>query len=161
MPSSDAARISELKERAIAFAEGLAEACDLDIELVHRDENEESIWLTFEGPDSRYLVGRSGQVLDALQYLTLLSINRRGMMGGARLRVLFDADHYRSRREVTLKKLAQELSEQVRSTGQEAVLDPLSALERRIVHQAISEEPDIRTYSEGEEPDRYIVIAPA
>ncbi len=164
MPSiSDDARMTEMKERAIAFAEGLAGASGLDIFVATRDDGPETIQIAFEGPDSRLLVGRGGQVLDALQYLTQLSGNRRSIVQtpGARLRVIYDADSYRARREATLHKLAAELSEQVRATGQEAVLDPLSAMERRIVHQAISEEPGIRTYSEGEEPERYIVIAPA
>jgi spoIIIJ-associated protein len=161
--SSDAARLSEMKERAIGFAEGLVEASGLDIEFQPRDEGEEGICLAFLGPDARYLVGRSGQVLDALQYLTLLSITRRSVSasGGGRLRIVFDADDYRARREITLKKLASDLSDQVRSTGHEAVLDPLSAMERRIVHQALADQPGIRTYSEGDEPERYIVIAPA
>lgn len=161
MSSTEAAKAPDLKERAIAYAEGLAAASDLDLSVEHHDVGDDNLWIKFDGPDSRFLVGRSGQVLDALQYLTLLSVNRRGPLTGARLRVTFDADSYRARREVTLKKLARELSEQVRATGQEAVLDPLSAMERRIVHQAISDEEGIRTYSEGEDPDRYIVIAPA
>jgi spoIIIJ-associated protein len=169
--SSDGVEATELetqaefdpKARAIAFAEGLAAASGLDIYVVAREEGPENLVIAFEGPDSRFLVGRAGQVLDSLQYLTQLVTGGRrfGAYSGGRLRVTFDADSYRARREATLRKLAQELVEQVRATGQEAVLDPLSAMERRIVHQAISDEPGIRTYSEGEDPDRYIVIAPA
>jgi spoIIIJ-associated protein len=154
----DAERLEQLREEAIAFAEGLADACDLDVGLVAEDEDD-GIILSFDGPDAKYLVGRGGQVLDALQYLATLAIHKRG--GGPRLRILFDADDYRVRRENTLKKLAADLADQVRSTGQEAVLDPLSPLERRIVHRALTEEAGVRTYSEGEEPERYIVIAPA
>jgi spoIIIJ-associated protein len=154
-------RMDELKERATAFAEGLAAASGLDVTARVGDSESESITMAFDGPDSRYLVGRGGQVLDALAYLAGLSVHRRPLSMGGRLRIVFDADNYRVRREQTLKDLAAELAEQVRATGQEAVLDPLSPLERRIVHQALSEEPDVRTYSEGEEPERYIVIAPA
>lgn len=156
--SGDAARLEQLREEAIAFAVGLAEASGYDMTLAVEDEDE-GVVLAYEGPDSKYFVGRGGQVLDALQYLASLAIHKRGV--GARLRILFDADDYRVRRENTLKKLASDLADQVRSTGQEAVLDPLSPLERRIVHRALTGLPGIRTYSEGEEPERYIVIAPA
>ena len=161
MSPSDDALTQTAKERAIAFAEGLAAASGMDLVVMSREEGRDTLQIALEGPDSRHFVGRAGQVLDALQYLTQLSSNRRGLPPAGRLRVIYDADSYRARREQTLRKLAQEVSEQVRATGQEAVLDPLSAMERRIVHQAISEEPGIRTYSEGEEPERYIVIAPA
>jgi spoIIIJ-associated protein len=156
-------RIAELKERAKEFAEGLAASSGLEVTARAVDTEEESITLAFDGPDARHFIGRGGQTLDALAYLAGLAIHRRPASGGPspRLRIVFDADNYRVRREQTLKELAAELSEQVRATGQEAVLDPLSPLERRIVHQALSDEPDVRTYSEGEEPERYIVIAPA
>jgi len=154
-------RIAELKERAKAFAEGIAAASGLEVTAQAVDTEEESIVLAFDGPDARHLVGRGGQTLDALAYLAGLAIHRRPSSGPSpRLRIICDADGYRVRREQTLKDLAAELSEQVRATGQEAVLDPLSPLERRIVHQALTDEPDVRTYSEGEEPERYIVIAP-
>ncbi|MBC8101987.1 MAG: KH domain-containing protein, partial [Cytophagales bacterium] len=117
------------------------------------------ITLGFDGPDAHLLVGRAGRTLDALQYLASNVVNRRG--GRARLHVIFDADSYRARREVTLKQLAADLAAQVASTGQEAVLDPLSPLERRIVHNALKDQPGVRTYSEGEEPERYIIISPA
>lgn len=155
-------RMAELKERAKAFAEGVAAASGLEVTARIVDTEEESIVLAFDGPDARHFVGRGGQTLDALAYLAGLAIHRRPSSSGPspRLRIICDADGYRVRREQTLKELAAELSEQVRATGQEAVLDPLSPLERRIVHQALTDEPDIRTYSEGEEPERYIVIAP-
>ncbi len=146
------------KDRAVAFAEGLAQSTGKDITVAVGDEEPDSIVIAFEGADSPMLVGRGGQGLDALQYLASLIINRRG---SPRLRVTFDADDFRLRREATLKQLARDLSEQVLATGQEAVFDPMSPMERRIVHNAVSEVPGVQTYSEGEEPNRYIVIAPA
>ena len=118
----------------------------------------DSIVIAFEGADSAVLVGKGGQGLDALQYLASLIINRRM---NPRLRITFDADDFRLRRENTLKALAHQLCDQVLSTGQEAVLDPLSPMERRIVHNIVAEVPGVQTYSEGQEPNRYIVIAPA
>lgn len=147
-----------LKERARTFAEGLAAASSLELEARVAAEEADGVVIALEGADAHWLVGRHGQVLDALQYLASLAVNRGS---GQRLRVVFDADGYRARREATLKKLAADLAAQVKSTGQEAVLDPLSPLERRIVHTALVDDPDIKTYSEGEEPDRYVIISPA
>lgn len=155
MPDTD---VSQLKESARAFAQGLAEAAPLDVVAVVTGDEPDGVTLAFEGEDAHFLVGRGGQVLDTLQYLASLIVNRRG---GPRLRIVFDADSFRARREATLVKLAGELSDQVKSTGQEAVLDPLSPMERRIVHNALAGDPGVRTYSEGEEPDRYIIISPA
>ena len=150
---------NELKTRAREFAEGLAKAvADFDLHTQVTSDEPENIRISFEGPDSPMFVGRNGQVLDALQTLASHIINRRS---GQRLRITFDADLYRARREETLIKLAQDLADQVKSTGQEAVLDPLSPMERRIVHTALADDPGVQTYSEGEEPDRYIIISPA
>ncbi|MES2461399.1 MAG: R3H domain-containing nucleic acid-binding protein [Armatimonadota bacterium] len=149
------------KQRAKTFAEGFAAAASdlLDITAFVASEEAEGIILGFEGPDAHLLVGRAGRTLDALQYIASNVVNRRTSRG--RLHVIFDADSYRARRETTLNKLAADLAAQVVSTGEEAVLDPLSPLERRIVHNALKDIPGVRTYSEGEEPERYIIISPA
>lgn len=148
----------ELIGRVVAFAEGLSEASGLDVTARLEKEEAEGITVALNGPDARWLVGRGGQALDALQYIAQLAFLRRG---NTRFHVTFDADGYRARREQTLVNLATELAAQVVATGQEAVLDPLSPMERRIVHQALTGNTQVRTYSEGEEPERYIVIAPA
>jgi Predicted RNA-binding protein len=152
------AGMQALKERALAFAQGVAEQSGLQMTARLSHEEPDGVTIAFEGAEARYMVGRNGQILDALAYLASLVVNRRG---GPRLRVIFDADGYRAHREQTLRNLAKELSEQVLATGQEAVLDPLSPLERRIVHQALLEIPGVRTYSEGEDPERYVIISPA
>lgn len=148
----------DLKAKALEFAQGIAAASGLDIQATMTAQDAESVTIAFDGPDARWMVGRNGQALDALQYLASLSVVRRG---GVRLRAIFDADSYRARREATLRKMAENLAAEVKSTGQEAVLDPLSPLERRIVHTALAEDPGVTTYSEGEEPERYIIISPA
>ena len=155
---ADATSIEGLKERVTDWAEGLADAMGLDLEVkVARDEPE-GITISFDGPDAGLLAGRKGEALDALQLLASFSIKGRGY---PRLHILFDADGYRERREQVLAKMAKDLAEEVLSSGQEAELEPLSSLERRIIHKVLVEIPGIRTYSEGEEPRRYIVIAPA
>lgn len=151
----------ELKQRALAFATGLAEAAQsggLDITAEQSREEPEGVTISFQGEDSRWLIGKAGQALDALQSLASTVINRQA---GPRLYITFDADNFRARREATLTKIALEVADQVVSSGNEAVLDPMTALERRIVHKTLQERTDIRTYSEGEEPERYLVIAPA
>ena len=148
----------ELKERAIDFAQGLAAASGMEITAELSRDEPEGVTISFNGEDSRWLIGKGGQALDALQTLASLIINRQA---AGRLYITFDADNYRARRETTLTKMAVEIADQVVSAGQEAVLDPMSPMERRIIHKALQDRPDIRTYSEGEEPERYLVIAPS
>jgi spoIIIJ-associated protein len=97
-------------------------------------------------------------VLNALQYLVNIIGNRRIANG---VRATLDGNDYRKRREDTLTSLAQNIADQVKKRGEEAVLDALPAFERRIVHKALSTVTGITTYSEGEEPNRRVVIAPA
>jgi len=115
------------------------------------------IALEITGSDAGSLVGQHGQTLDALQYLLMLIINKKR---DSRLRVTIDAAGYRARRVATLTKFANQLADEVVSTGQEALTDPLNAMERRIIHTALAERGDVSTYSEGEEPNRYMVITP-
>lgn len=152
--------IEAVKEKTRRFAEELAASAAPDLQLSARvsAEEPEGITIAFDGADAPYMVGRNGQILDAIGFIAGQIINRRG---NARLRILFDADDYRRKREETLTKLATELGEQVLATGQEAVLDPLSPMERRIIHNIITEMPGLQTYSEGVEPERYIIISPA
>lgn len=151
------ATMEEMKARVLAFAEGFAAASGLEVTARLVRDDAESVLVAFEGEDARFLIGRGGQVLDAIQ---LLALNATGGPSRGRLHVTFDSDGYRQRREKVLTDLALELADQVAASGQEAVLDPLPPLERRIVHRVLTERTDIQTYSEGEEPDRYIVIAP-
>ena len=152
--------IQAVKDKAQQFAEGIAAAAAPDFAITARiaSEEPEGVVLAFEGEDATRFVGKNGQILDALGFLASQVVNRRG---AARIRILFDADDYRRKREETLVKLATELGEQVLATGQEAVLDPLSPMERRIIHNVVSEMPGLQTYSEGEEPERFIIISPA
>ncbi len=151
--------IQAVKDKALQWAEGVASAAAPELSLTARitSEEPEGLVIAFEGPDAERMVGRNGQILDAIGFIAGQVINRRG---NARLRVLFDADDYRRKREETLVKLATELAEQVIATGQEAVLDPLSPMERRIIHNVVAEMDGAQTYSEGIEPDRYIIISP-
>ncbi|MCX6374937.1 MAG: KH domain-containing protein [Armatimonadetes bacterium] len=119
--------------------------------------SEGQIVLDIVGGDTPRLIGRHGQTINALQYLVGIVTNRR--LHG-RVRTVVDAEGYRARREDALRKQALYLAKQVKENGQEAVLDSLDANERRIIHTTLADDPDVSTYSEGEEPERRLVISP-
>ena len=114
--------------------------------------------VSLDGKDSSYLVGKHGEVLNSLQYLVNI-IGTRTFQRGVRATV--ECNDWRRRREEKLTKQAADIAAQVLERGEEAVLDALPAFERRIVHKALQDIPGITTYSEGEEPNRCVVIAPA
>lgn len=144
-------------ERALAHLQAILQAAALDAQAVLTEEAEQSALLTVTGTDAALLVGPHGQTLDALQYLLMAMINKGQ---GQRLRVTLDADGYRARRAQKLTNFAGDLAAQVMESGQEAITDPLNAMERRIVHTALVNHPAVQTYSEGDEPNRYVVITP-
>lgn len=145
-------------ETARDIAQELADAGGLDIRAsLTGTDDEDAVDLTLAGEDAALLIGRQGQTLNAFQYLVGLIAARRL---GRRIRVTVDAEGYRARRAETLGQMARDLAAQVRAHNQEAVMDPLNAAERRIVHTALQEEPGVTTYSEGEEPERHVVISP-
>jgi spoIIIJ-associated protein len=113
--------------------------------------------IVLDGRDVSFIVGKHGDVLNAMQYLVNIIASRKIVRG---VRATLDGNDYRRRREEALTTLAQRIAEQVRVRGEEAVLDALPAFERRIVHKALGEMSGVTTYSEGEEPNRRVVIAP-
>jgi spoIIIJ-associated protein len=114
--------------------------------------------IELEGPDVALVIGRHGQTIDALQYLSGLIASRGA---GVWVPVTVDAAGYRGRRAATLTQMAKEIAAQVKEKGEEAVLDVLRPHERRIVHVALRDDKGVVTYSEGEEPFRRVVISPA
>ncbi|MEZ5164077.1 MAG: R3H domain-containing nucleic acid-binding protein [Fimbriimonadaceae bacterium] len=133
------------------------EAGDLDASVSCSELNGRYVNLEISGQDVGFLVGRRGEVLNAIQYYMNVVAARKLHNG---VRVTLEGDNYREKRATSLSNMAQEIAAEVVKRGQEAVLDPLPAFERRIIHQALSEIEGISTYSEGEEPNRRIVIAP-
>lgn len=130
---------------------------ELTAEAAPESFERETLTLAVTGPDATLLVGAHGQTLDALQYLVMLMTNKGQ---GNRLRVTIDADSYRARRARKLAEFANELAAEVGKTGQEAITDALNPMERRLIHTALVDHPDVETYSEGDEPNRYVVITP-
>jgi spoIIIJ-associated protein len=142
---------------AADFLLDVTEAMGMTLEVDVEDLEDGTFRLDLVGDEAGQLIGRYGNTLNALQYLTGLMLQRRT---GQHVRLLLDADGYRSRRETALVEQANELAAQVIQAGQEAELDPLSAFERRIIHNALAGHPQVITYSEGEEPERRVIIAP-
>lgn len=142
----------------IGLLENLLSESGLNVKIEATGFKGKYINLALSGRDVSYLVGRRGEVLNALQYLTNIIISRQLESG---VRVVVDGDNYRRRREEVLEKLALDIAGEVQKRGEEAVLDALPAFERRVIHQALQDFDGVVTYSEGEEPDRRVVIAPA
>lgn len=107
------------------------------------------------GPDTAVLIGRRGDTLDAIQYLTGLVENKGNE---SYIKVMIDAENYREKREATLEKLARRLANNVIKSGKSVTLEPMNPYERRILHATLQNNPKVETYSEGDEPYRRVVI---
>ena len=148
-PGSPAARLRELIER-IAAALGSPVAVSIR-------EDEETLLATLTGPDLGLVIGKHGQTIDAIQYLAN-AIVWRGLED--RKSVVVDAAGYRDRRRASLEQLADRAAGEARASGQDVSLEPMTAVERKIVHLYLQEREDVETLSEGTEPNRYVVIKP-
>lgn len=148
----------EQADQLISILNGLLETAELRATAHITKLNGRYIHIDIEGKDVSFLIGKRGEVLNALQYL-LNVITARQITNG--VRVVLEGDSYRERRAQTLTDMALKLAQEVRARGEEAVLDALPAFERRVIHQAIVDLEGVTTYSEGEEPNRRVVIAPS
>jgi spoIIIJ-associated protein len=147
----------EPAERVRELVEGVLDELDLDGE-VEVSEDEDRIEAVVEGDDDYgLLIGKRGQTIDALQLLCYQAAFR-GMR--ERKRVVVDAAGYRERRRETLESRADRAAEQALSGNRAVEMDPMSAQERRVVHERLKGRGGIETYSEGDEPHRYVVVAP-
>jgi len=124
-----------------------------DIETKLKDKR---IYVNFIGESMGILIGKRGQTLDSLQYLTNLVINGKGIRD---INVILDTGNYRKRRKDTLESLARNIARKVRDKRQNVKLEPMSRFERHIIHTTLQNERNVRTYSEGNEPHRYVVVA--
>lgn len=148
----------ELKlERTLAFLKELLRKMGVTAEVTGTSD-EESINIQIAGDDLGMLIGRRGQTLDALQYITGLAVNRQS--GDDWQRVIIDVEGYRERRTETLQNLAQRLAAKAQATGRRVALDPMNAAERRIVHKELQLVEGVETHSEGKEPYRKVIIVP-
>jgi spoIIIJ-associated protein len=122
-------------------------------------EDDAAITVTYSGDDVALLIGRHGQMIDAVQYL-MNAISHR-TYGAERKEVVVDAAGYRERRRATLETLAVRTAREVLDTGRRVELEPMTAVERKVVHLRLKEYDGVETASEGTEPNRYVVVLPA
>jgi spoIIIJ-associated protein len=146
-----ATRVRELLER---ITHELGVRCR--IELI---EDEHTLVAACSGRELGMLIGKHGQTIDAIQYLVNAILARSE--GDARKEVIVDAAGYRARRRASLEALAVRSAERVLSSGQPVELEPMTAVERKVVHLRLKEFPGVRTASDGTEPNRFVTIAPA
>ena len=122
-------------------------------------QDEDCLRLRIDSEMMGMLIGHRGETLDAMQYLTGLVINKNRKTEGY-TRVTLNTEEYREKREETLRRLARKVASQVRATGRPRALEPMNPYERRVLHSALQNNPDVTTHSEGEEPNRRVVVTP-
>ena len=151
--------MSEPADRVAELVELVVDALDLDAEVV-LDENDEEIVATVEGDDLGLFIGRHGSTIEAVQHLAQRVVMKDHLREEPRKRIVVDAAGYRARRKEALEGQASDAADEAVRYGRPVALDAMTATERRIVHEFLRDRGDVETYSEGEEPDRHLVVAP-
>ncbi|HXF00713.1 MAG TPA: R3H domain-containing nucleic acid-binding protein [Solirubrobacterales bacterium] len=149
LPAEPAERVRAILERVVDALE-----VDADVEV---DEDAEQIVGRVDGEDVGLLIGRRGQTIDAVQLLCYRAAFR-GLQD--RKRVVVDAAGYRERRRLAIEGQADRAAERALQTGKEIELEPMSATERRVVHQHLKDRAGLETFSEGDDPERCVIVAP-
>ena len=140
---------------AYAFLKEVTRLMGVDVSIEMGTDPEGNVYGSMTGDTLGILIGRRGETLDALQYLTSLKVNR-GRDGY--IRVTLDTENYRARREDTLIRLANRMANRAVRTGRRVSLEPMNPYERRIIHYALQQNESVSTHSEGDEPNRHVVI---
>ena len=144
----------EVKEKAVKFMKDVFASIEMEVE-VNASFEDEVLNVEMSGEDMGVLIGKRGQTLVSLQYLTSLVVNK-GRSGYVRVKV--DTENYRNRRKETLENLAKNIAYKVKRTRRPVFLEPMNPYERRIIHSALQNDPYVTTHSEGEEPYRKVVV---
>lgn len=154
---TDPEEIKDIEERAVVFLRDVFGSMDLgEVQITSKyNTTDGCLEVDFEGEDMGILIGKRGQTLDSLQYLTSLVVNKEQQ---DYVRVKVDTENYRSRRKDTLENLAKNIAFKVRKTRKPVVLEPMNPYERRIIHSALQGNKYVETYSEGNEPYRHVVV---
>ena len=139
---------------AIDFLNEITEKMGLELNISAK-AGEESLYVDIKGKDSGTVIGKRGQTLDAIQYLTSLVVNKDD---DKYTRVVVDAENYREKRERTLEQLANRLADKVVRTKRPVRLEPMNPYERKVIHATLQSNPNVTTKSEGEEPYRRVII---
>ena len=149
-------QIKAMEQDGRKFLEGVFKAMELPVEInMNYDKENDCLEIDFSGEDMGILIGKRGQTLDSLQYLTSLVVNKEQQ---DYVRVKLDTENYRSRRKDTLENLARNIAYKVKKTRKPVVLEPMNPYERRIIHSALQGNKFVETYSEGNEPYRHVVV---
>ncbi|MCI6432316.1 MAG: protein jag [Lachnospiraceae bacterium] len=149
-------QIAAMKKAAEEFLQGVFKAMELPVEInIVYEKDSDCLSIDFSGEDMGILIGKRGQTLDSLQYLTSLVVNKEQE---DYIRIKLDTENYRSRRKDTLENLAKNIAYKVRKTRKAVVLEPMNPYERRIIHSALQGNKYVETYSEGNEPYRHVVV---
>ena len=147
-----------MEGNARVFLTNVFRAMNINAEVeVSFDEAEETISINILGEDMGVLIGKRGQTLDSLQYLTSLVVNKNTE---GYLKVKLDTENYRERRKETLENLAKNIASKVKRTHKPVLLEPMNPYERRIIHSTLQNDRYVETHSEGDEPFRKVVVAP-
>lgn len=144
---------------AINFLRRVAGLMGLSEPVIDVREDGDTLNIMVDGENVGPMIGHHGDALDALQLLTGLVVNPQGHDSDQYYHVNLDVSHYRERRVETLTRLAARLAEKAKQTGEQQELEPMNSYERRIIHTALSDDPDIETWSEGDDPYRHVIIA--
>ncbi len=147
---------SDAGNKAKEFLSGVFEKMNLEVKVEYT-MGEKEIRINLSGDEMGAVIGRRGETLDALQYLTTLAVNKSS---DDYYKISLDTENYRSEREKTLQNLALRLAEKAKRNRKNVSLEPMNAYERKIIHSALQEDDMIHTYSVGEEPNRKIIISP-
>jgi spoIIIJ-associated protein len=146
---------SEASAAAQEFVERIAAAIGASV-TVGAVEREGVVTVTCAGSDLGLLIGKHGQTIDAIQYLANAVVRAEG----GEHEIVVDAAGYRARRRATLVGVAERSARLAAATGNAVELDPMTAVERKIVHESLKEDPEVETRSEGSEPNRYVIVLP-
>ncbi len=153
--------LTEFSQRAGSFLMNTTKLMGVTNPKIFFESDDYGLRVRMDGDHIGTLIGHRGETLDALQLLTGLVVNRhQGESENGYCRVALDIGGYRSKREETLRALALRLASKVRRNNRSITLEPLNSYERRIIHSTLHDYEGVTTYSEGDDPYRYVVIAP-
>ena len=154
-PAKEKTATDEAEARAVEFLSNVTKLMGVDVSITPRRDEDGNLRVDMHGDTLGILIGRRGETLDALQYLTSLFVNR-GQENY--VRVTLDTENYRAKREEALTRLANRMANRAVKTGRKVVMEPMNPYERRILHSALQGNDAVTTHSEGDEPNRHVVI---
>lgn len=148
--------VKSVEDEIREFLDNVFKAMNLEVEIIiNVDEDNKNVDVELKGSEMGVLIGKRGQTLDSLQYLTNLAINKQSENY---YRVKIDTEDYRKRRRETLENLAKNIAYKVKRTKRPVSLEPMNPFERRVIHSALQNDRFVTTHSEGDEPYRHVVV---